>query len=74
MAEGLLQHELRLRHGTLSGAYNEAHTIDHRHNTFDLTTEVLMAWCIDDVKFEVLVDDRRAFGHNGDTALLFNGI
>lgn len=74
MAKSLLQDELSLRHGAFGGTDNQTDTIDHVHDTLNLTTEVLMARGVDDIQLEILVDDRRALGHNGNTTLLFNGI
>lgn len=74
VAQGLLKDELGLWHGSLGCADNQANTIDHGHNTLDFTTEVLMAWCIDNIELEVFVYDGCALRHNGDTPLLFDGI
>ena len=74
MAERLFQHEFSLRHGSFGGTDHKTHSVHHGHNTLDLTSEVLMAWGIDNVKFEVLVNDGCTLGHNGDTTLFFDCI
>jgi len=78
--KGLLEDELGLGHGTISGIDDEADTIDHAHDTLDFTTEISVTGGIDDVDMVVLlgvgvvVDDGSALGENGDTTLTLEGV
>jgi len=51
-----------LGHGTLGGTYYETHTINHVHDSLNLSSEVLMAWSVDNVDVMVFISNAGAFG------------
>lgn len=63
--------KLRLSHWTFSGANDEADSIDHTEDTFDLPTEIVMARGIHNIDVIAIVKNVRAFGQNGDTLFSF---
>lgn len=68
--ECLLKDELRLRHGTFRRTDDEDNTVNHRHDAFDLATEVLMARRVNDVKLQVVIDDACVLRHDRDASFL----
>jgi hypothetical protein len=80
LLESLAEDELGLGHGTIGSVNDEADTIDHGHDTLDLTTEISVTGGIDNVDvivlvgFLVVVDDRSTLGENGDTTLTLKGV
>lgn len=55
LLKSLPKDKLSLRHRSLCGTYYKANSIHHIHDTFDLTTEILMARSINDVDAVVVV-------------------
>jgi hypothetical protein len=62
LLQRLLEDKLSLSHGALSGTDHEAHSIDHIHNTFDLSSEILMAWGIDNIDLVIVIVNAGGFG------------
>ena len=67
----LLQHEARLRHGSLRCVDKQQDTVDQLQNALDLAGEIGMARGIDDVDLIILIVDSGILGENGDAALAF---
>ena len=67
----LLQHEARLRHGSLRCVDKQQNAVDHLQNALDLAGEIGMARGIDDVDLIILIVDSGILGENGDAALAF---
>ena len=67
----LLQHEARLRHGTLRRVNEQQNAVNHLQNTLDLAGEIGVARGIDDVDLIVFIMDSGILGENGDAALAF---
>src|SRR5690606_36098656 len=65
-SQGLAGDETCLRHRAFDGIHQQKHAIDHGQHAFDLTTEVRVSRCIDDVHVHALVFDRAILGQNGD--------
>ena len=60
--EGFPEDKLGLGHGSFGGADHETDSIDHIHDAFHFSSEVLMAWSVDDVDIVVVVVYACAFG------------
>lgn len=71
MAQGLFQHEARLRHGAVKGVHHEQRPIHHAEHPLHLAAEVGVAGRVDDVDFGIFVEHGRVLGQNGDAALPF---
>jgi len=67
--EGLLQHELGLRHGAFGGIDQQHRTIHHVENAFDFAAEIGVARRVDDVDARLFPVERGHFGQDGDAAL-----
>ena len=65
----LLQHEARLRHGSLRCVDEQQNAVDHFQNALDLAGEIGVARGIDDVDLIILIVDGGILGENGDAAL-----
>ena len=72
--QSFLQHEPRLWHRTFKGIDNQQHAINHFHNPFNFTTEVGVAWGIQNVDLVLTVLNGRVLGEDGDTTFTFNGV
>ena len=57
-----LEYKFGLGHGSFCGAYDETDAIDHVHDSFYFSSEVLMAWCVDNVDVIVIIDDAGTLG------------
>jgi hypothetical protein len=60
-----------LGHRAFGSTDNQANTIDHSHDTLDLTAEIMMARGIDNVDLVSIVTDVGALGQNCDTFFSF---
>ena len=67
----LADNELRLRHWSFTGIDQYHHTIDHRQNAFDLTTEICVARGVDDVDPGILPDNAGALRQNRNAPFTF---
>ena len=67
--ERLAQDEARLRQWALRGVDQQHDAVDHRQRTLHLSTEIGVAWGIDDVDEVVLKVHRGVLGQNRDAAL-----
>ena len=67
--ERLLQDESGLGHRALDGVDEEEDAVDHVEDALDLTAEVSVSRCVDDVDLRVLVRHRGVLGEDGDPAL-----
>ncbi len=65
----LLQDELGLRHGSLKCVNQQDDAVDHFEDTLDLSAEVRMPRCVDDIDLYVLVHDGRVLGEDRDASL-----
>ena len=67
--ERLLQDESGLGHRALDGVDEEEDAVDHVEDALDLTAEVSVSRCVDDVDLGVLVRHSGVLGEDGDAAL-----
>ena len=72
--ERLAQHELRLRHRAVDRVDEEQDAVDHVHHAFDLTAEVGVTGCVDDVDLGAAVHDGGVLRHDRDPALALEGV
>lgn len=49
------EYKFCLSHRAFGGTDNQADTIDHVHDTLDLSSEVLMAGCVNDVDIVIVI-------------------
>jgi hypothetical protein len=56
-SKGLFENELCLSHRTFSCAYNQAHSINHIHDSFNLPSKICMSRCIDNIKLMIVVNN-----------------
>ena len=63
------QHKTGLWHWPVDGIDQQQYTVDHIHNPLDFTTEVCVAWSVNNVNFGTLVHHSRVLGHDGNTTL-----
>ena len=67
--EGLLQHELGLRHGAFGGVHQQHGTVHHVEDALHLAAEVGVARRVDDVDAGVFPGEGGDLGQDGDAAL-----
>jgi hypothetical protein len=56
------EHKLGLGHGPFCGADDQAYSVDHVHNSFYFSSEILMAGRVDDVDVVVVIKDAGGLG------------
>lgn len=69
--KGFSQDELSLSHWPLSSTDNQTNTINHAHNSFNFTTKVMMARCINNVNLVPIVVDVCTLWQDCDTLFSF---
>ena len=67
--KGLLQHEIRLRHGPLGSVHEQERAVRHPEHALDLPAEIGVARRVDDVYQVALVKERAILGGDGDAPL-----
>ena len=67
--ERFFEYELRLRHRTFFGIYEQQTTVNQIHNALHLSTKICMAWRIHDVELLAFPLDRRVLGKNRNATL-----
>ena len=67
-------YEPSLRHRALRRIDQQDHTVDHPEDALDLSAEVRVARCIDDVDLHILPLDRSVLRENGDPPLPFERV
>ena len=65
----LAQHELGLRQRPFGGVAEQDHAVHHREDALDLAAEIGVAGGVHDVDAQVVPQNRRALGEDGDAAL-----
>ncbi len=68
------QHKARLRHHALGGIDQQQHALPHLQYAFDLTAEIGMSRCIDDVELYIAMANRRIFRKDRNPALAFERV
>ena len=66
---GFLEHETRLRHGTLESVDQQQAAVGQVEHTLHLAAKVAMPWSVDDVDLVTVIVDRNVLGENGDASL-----
>ncbi len=65
--EGFTENELGLSLRTLGGINDKKDAIDHAEDAFDFSTEIGVAWSIDNVNADIVIFEGGVFGFDGDT-------
>ena len=69
--EGFAENELGLGLRTLGGINDKEDAIDHAEDAFDFSTEIGVAWGIDNVDADVVIFEGGVFGFDGDAPFPF---
>src|SRR5258708_10554897 len=69
--ERLAQDVARLWEGTFAGVDQQHNAIDHFEGAFDFAAKVAVPGCVHDIDFDIVIEDGRVLGQNGDAALAF---
>ena len=73
-SQSFLGDKTRLGHGAFLRINEQHHTVYHGQSALDLTTEVGVAWGVNDVDVSAFPTDSAVFGQNGNAAFTFNGV
>jgi hypothetical protein len=65
--EGFTENELGLGLRTFGGINDKEDAIDHAEDAFDFSTEIGVAWGIDNVNADIVIFEGGVFGFDGDT-------
>ncbi len=65
--EGFAENELGLGLRTLGGINDKEDAIDHAEDAFDFSTEIGVAWSIDNVNADIVIFEGGVFGFDSDT-------
>ena len=65
--KGFTENELGLGLRTLGGINDKEDAIDHAEDAFDFSTEIGVAWGIDNVNADIVIFEGGVFGFDGDT-------
>ena len=63
----LLEYEAGLRHTPLEGIHEQEHAVRHVEHSLHFSAEVAVARGVDNVDFDILIDDGHVLGENGDS-------
>jgi len=69
--KGFTENELGLGLRTLGGINDKEDAVDHAEDAFDLSTEIGVAWGINNVNADIVIFEGGVFGFDGDTSFSF---
>ena len=69
--ESFTENELSLGLRTLGGINDKEDAVDHAEDAFDFSTEIGVAWGIDNVNADIVIFEGGVFGFDGDTSFSF---